>query len=81
MSTPYVRGVNNNIGTLDWSRTAGIWDMGFVTLLSPNLQKWILGLGPTFIFPTASTNRVWDSSSETCSMAIATPFSSEKTGS
>ena len=55
LSTPYIRGVNTNIGTLDWSRTGGLGDMAFVTFLSPNLPKWILGLGPIFIFPTANT--------------------------
>lgn len=30
-------------------------DMGFATFLSPDNRKWILGMGPTFIFTTAST--------------------------
>jgi hypothetical protein len=55
LSNPYIRGVDTATGSLDWSRTGGMGDMAFVTFLSPNLPQWILGLGPTFIFPTAST--------------------------
>jgi len=55
LSNPYIRGVDTATGSLDWSRTAGMGDMAFVTFLSPNLPGWILGMGPTFIFPTAST--------------------------
>jgi len=51
LSNPYIRGVDTATGSLDWSRTAGMGDMAFVTFLSPNLPQWILGLGPTFIFP------------------------------
>jgi len=55
LSNPYIRGVDTVNHTLDWSRTAGMGDMAFVTFLSPNLPRWILGVGPSFIFPTAST--------------------------
>jgi len=55
LSNPYIRGVDTATGSLDWSRTGGMGDMAFVTFLSPNLPGWILGMGPTFIFPTAST--------------------------
>ena len=54
LSTPYIRGLDAN-HTPDWTRTAGMGDMAFVTMLSPNIQKWILAAGPTFVFPTAST--------------------------
>jgi hypothetical protein len=55
LSNPYIRGVDSVNHTLDWSRTGGMGDMAFVSFLSPNTPRWILGLGPTFIFPTAST--------------------------
>lgn len=55
LSNPYIRGFDTDTRTLDWSRTGGMGDLAFVTFLSPNIPRWILGVGPTFIFPTAST--------------------------
>ena len=55
LSNPYITGVDRGNQTVDWGRTGGMGDMAFVNFLSPNLRKWILGVGPTFIFPTAST--------------------------
>lgn len=52
VSTPYV----NSQGDLD--RTTGFGDVTLIELVSPGPKlagNWILGLGPTFIFPTAST--------------------------
>jgi hypothetical protein len=80
LSTPYIRGVNTNIGTLDWSRTAGMGDMAFVTLLSPNLQKWILGFGPTFVFPTASTLDLGQGKFQMGPAAVAGFFSKDWVG-
>jgi hypothetical protein len=55
LSTPYIQGVDRTTLTPEWSRTGGMGDMAFLAMLSPNLPQWILGLGPTFVFPTAST--------------------------
>jgi hypothetical protein len=46
LSNPYIRGVDTVNHTLDWSRTAGMGDIAFVTFLSPNLPRWILEVGP-----------------------------------
>ena len=40
---------------LDWTEKSGFGDMALVSLLSPNTSNgFIWGVGPTFIFPTAS---------------------------
>ena len=40
----------------DYERTTGFGDIVLLELLSPaDSGKWILGVGPTFIFPTASS--------------------------
>jgi len=54
-STPYV----NNSGNLH--RVTGFGDTILATLLSPSPKlagPWLLGLGPSFIFPTASNSRL-----------------------
>src|SRR5271157_5002125 len=54
-STPYV----NNSGNLH--RVTGFGDTILATLLSPSPKlagPWLLGAGPTFIFPTATTTNV-----------------------
>ena len=54
-STPYV----NESGHLH--RVTGFGDTIFVTMLSPSdklVDNWLLGAGPTFIFPTASNSRL-----------------------
>ena len=54
-STPYV----NESGNLH--RVTGFGDTIFATLLSPSPKlagSWLLGLGPSFIFPTASNSRL-----------------------
>src|SRR5215469_5095806 len=40
----------------EWERDAGLGDLALVELLSPsNSGNWILGAGPTAIFPTATS--------------------------
>jgi hypothetical protein len=54
-SNPYV----NNAGNLH--RVTGFGDTILATMLSPSPKlagPWLLGLGPTFIFPTASNSRL-----------------------
>ena len=54
-SNPYI----NRSGNLH--RVTGFGDTVFVTLLSPSddlVGNWLLGVGPTFIFPTASNTRL-----------------------
>lgn len=54
-STPYV----NNSGNLH--RVTGFGDTILATLLSPSPKlagPWLLGAGPSFIFPTASNSRL-----------------------
>jgi hypothetical protein len=54
-STPYV----NNSGNLH--RITGFGDTALVELLSPSPRlagPWLVGAGPTFIFPTASNSRL-----------------------
>ena len=54
-STPYV----NSSGNLH--RVTGFGDTILATLLSPSPKvagPWLVGLGPTFIFPTASNSRL-----------------------
>ena len=42
-------------GQLQWTEKSGFGDMALVSLLSPNTSSgFIWGVGPTFIFPTAS---------------------------
>jgi hypothetical protein len=43
---------------IEWSRTETFGDSVFMELLSPSPKvagKWLLGVGPTFIFPTANS--------------------------
>lgn len=54
-SAPY----RNESGNLH--RVTGFGDTIFATLLSPSPKlagRWLLGLGPTFIFPTSSNQRL-----------------------
>jgi hypothetical protein len=54
-SNPYI----NRSGNLH--RVTGFGDTVFVTLLSPSdnlVGNWLLGAGPTFIFPTATNTRL-----------------------
>jgi hypothetical protein len=62
LSSPYISGVNMDVPFLGssnvsprWDRTSGLGDIGLVTILSPNIPGMILGFGPSFIFPSAST--------------------------
>jgi hypothetical protein len=54
-SNPYINQSGN------FHRVTGFGDTVFVTLLSPSdnlVGNWLLGVGPTFIFPTASNTRL-----------------------
>ena len=54
-SNPYINQSGN------FHRVTGFGDTVFVTLLSPSddlVGNWLLGVGPTFIFPTASSTRL-----------------------
>jgi hypothetical protein len=54
-SNPYINQSEN------LHRVTGFGDTVFVTLLSPSddlVGNWLLGVGPTFIFPTASNTRL-----------------------
>jgi len=54
-SEPYVNESSN------LHRVTGFGDTIFATLISPSpklAQRWLLGFGPTFIFPTASNQRL-----------------------
>ena len=55
LTSPFISGVNFGAREAEWSRTGGIGDIAFVTLLSPNIPRVIIGFGPTFIFPTATS--------------------------
>lgn len=54
LTSPYISGVNLRAREAEWSRAGGLGDIAFVTMLSPNIPRAIIGFGPTFIFPTAS---------------------------
>lgn len=61
-TTPYPK-LNLNLATLkpevDFDRTTGFGDLVLLEMLSPAptiAGNWILGIGPTFIFPTATTD-------------------------
>lgn len=60
-STPYPKLVVNpstHRPQVETDRTTGFGDTTLLEMLSPGpgvVGKWLLGLGPTFIFPTAST--------------------------
>ena len=54
-SSPYINRSGN------FHRATGFGDTVFVTLLSPSdelVGNWLLGVGPTFIFPTATNSRL-----------------------
>lgn len=54
-SVPHPR---QEIPALEWSRTETFGDTVLLELLSPSeklVGKWLLGAGPTFIFPTANS--------------------------
>jgi len=53
-SKPYINTDGNS------ERTAGLGDSTLTTLLSPNTSNWLLGLGPTLVLPTASTQQTGD---------------------
>jgi len=48
--TPYVDGGG------EFHRTTGFGDTILATLLSPNKGHWLLGIGPSFVLPTASSD-------------------------
>ena len=53
---PLYNSVPHETAPGEFERTTGFGDMILLELLSPaNSGKWILGVGPTFIFPTASS--------------------------
>ena len=54
LTSPFISGFDPLTRSAEWSRAGGIGDIAFVTFLSPNWSKVILGFGPTFIFPTAT---------------------------
>ena len=71
-STPYV----NESGHLH--RVTGFGDTILATLISPSPKlagPWLLGAGPTFIFPTATNSRLgqnkWQSAQAACSVISA----------
>jgi hypothetical protein len=48
--------VQHETASGQFTTSAGLGDMVLLTMLSPaNAGPWLLGLGPTFIFPTASS--------------------------
>jgi len=53
-SKPYTNSGGNS------ERAAGLGDSTLTTVLSPNTSNWLLGLGPTFVLPTASTQQTGD---------------------
>jgi hypothetical protein len=55
LDTPYITGVDIPNRSVNWGRTGGVGDLGFLPLLSPNIPEVILGVGPTLVFPTANT--------------------------
>jgi hypothetical protein len=76
LSLPYIRSVRINKATgsmtLNWDRTSGIGDFRFMSLLSPNTKgKFVWGLGPTWIFPTGSTQALGAGKYQMGSAAVA----------
>jgi len=59
---PFTRIIQKNPdGTVDFSRKTGIGDITLPMLVSPNPkpgQKWSFGAGPSFVFPTATTDEL-----------------------
>jgi hypothetical protein len=53
-SNPYANSTGNS------AREEGLGDSTLTTLLSPNTSNWLLGLGPTFVLPTATTQHTGD---------------------
>jgi hypothetical protein len=54
-SVPHPR---ENVSPIDWTRSATFGDSVLLELISPSPKlagNWLLGLGPTFIFPTANS--------------------------
>ena len=54
-SVPHPR---ENVSPIDWARSATFGDSVLMELFSPSPKQagsWLLGLGPTFIFPTANS--------------------------
>jgi len=55
-----------------WRETGGFGDMVLLTLLSPNSGEGLLwGVGPTFIFPTASSDAIGQGKWQTGPAAVA----------
>jgi hypothetical protein len=53
---PFYNIVPHETAPGEFERTAGLGDMILLELLSPaNTGNWVLGAGPTFIFPTATS--------------------------
>ena len=53
---PFYNIVPHPTASGEWERDAGLGDLALVELLSPaHSGNWLLGLGPTFIFPTATS--------------------------
>jgi hypothetical protein len=56
MVMPFYNIVPHETAPGEFERTAGLGDMILLELLSPaNAGNWVLGAGPTFIFPTATS--------------------------
>jgi hypothetical protein len=56
MVMPFYNIVPHETAPGEFARTAGLGDMILLELLSPaNVGNWVLGAGPTFIFPTATS--------------------------
>jgi hypothetical protein len=54
-SVPHPR---ENVAPIDWARSATFGDSVLLELISPSPKlagNWLLGIGPTFIFPTANS--------------------------
>jgi len=54
-SVPHPR---ENVSPLDWTRSSTFGDSVLLELISPSPKiagNWLIGLGPTFIFPTANS--------------------------
>src|SRR5215813_1829819 len=53
---PFYNIVPHQTAPGQFERTAGLGDLTLLELLSPaHSEHWILGAGPTFIFPTATS--------------------------
>jgi hypothetical protein len=53
---PFYNIVPHPTASGEWERDAGLGDLALVELLSPaNSGNWVLGVGPTAIFPTATS--------------------------